>query len=183
MNSECVESCPSSLASSGVGLFKRRCAEPFTCRSGRLVGQSVNYGCKCATDGNTAIAPCQVCEHRAGEQGTHCTRCNDGMFLYQNRCDRTDCDGLDGVVEYSPGTYGRECRVPFTCTDRVDEDGNACKCSRVVGRNNCAICDHRVGGSLCLRCTNSKFLENFACVDECSSGSPTGSGTDGRECV
>ena len=172
------------MASSGVGLFKRRCAEPFTCRSGRLlVEPAVNYGCKCASEDNDAIAPCHVCEHRAGEHGTHCTRCNGGMFLYENRCDRTDCDGLAGLVEYSPGSYGRECRVPFTCVNRVDEDGAACKCARGVGGNDCAICDYRVGGSLCLRCTNAKFLENFACVDECSSGSSTGIGRVGRECV
>ena len=74
----CVTSCPATQASSGVGLFKRRCADPFTCNSGRLVGQTVNYGCKCATEDNSAIAPCQTCEHRAGEHGQHCTKCNGG---------------------------------------------------------------------------------------------------------
>ena len=40
---------------------------------------AVNYGCKCAAEGNTAIADCQICEHRAGEYGQHCLKCNAGM--------------------------------------------------------------------------------------------------------
>ena len=36
---------------------------------------------------------------------------------------------------------GRECRVAFTCADRTDGDGNACKCARAVGRNDCASCE------------------------------------------
>ena len=79
LDGACVATCPVHLASSGVGQFKRRCAEPFTCQSGRLVGQSVNHGCKCATEGNTAIADCQICEHRAGEYGQHCLKCSGGM--------------------------------------------------------------------------------------------------------
>ena len=77
---------------------------------------------------------------------------------------------------------GRECRRPFTCTDRTDEDGTACKCSRAVGRNSCATCDYTMDGPACSRCTNSKFLERGACVDECRFGSPVGSGADGLEC-
>ena len=79
MDGECYESCPATLASSGVGQFKRRCAEPFVCQSGRIVGQTVSYGCKCATEDNSAIAACQICDHRAGEHGEHCTKCNGGM--------------------------------------------------------------------------------------------------------
>ena len=68
LDGDCVQSCPSERASSGVGLFKRRCAVPFLCQSARLVvDPPVNYGCKCATEGNTAIADCQICEHRASE--------------------------------------------------------------------------------------------------------------------
>ena len=79
LDGDCIASCPSQFASSGVGLFKRRCAEPFLCRSARLVvDPPVNYGCKCANDGNTAIADCQICEHRASEYGQHCLKCNAG---------------------------------------------------------------------------------------------------------
>ena len=89
-----MEACPEHLAASGVGLFKRRCAEPFTCQSGRLlVDPAVNYGCKCAVEGNGAIAACQICEHRAGEYGQHCLKCNGGMvreegplWLHQRVC-------------------------------------------------------------------------------------------------
>ena len=79
LDGDCIESCPAQFASSGVGQFKRRCAEPFLCRSARLVvDPPVSYGCKCATQDNTAIAACQVCEHRAGEHGQHCLKCNGG---------------------------------------------------------------------------------------------------------
>jgi len=183
MGGDCHVSCPVHLASAGVGQFKRRCAEPFTCQSGRLVGLDVNYGCKCAIEGNAAIADCQICEHRAGEYGQHCIRCNAGMFLHENRCTRADCDGLAGLVEYAPGTYGRECRVPFTCIGRVDEAGNACKCSRAVGKNDCASCDYAEGGAACSRCTNSRYLRQGTCVDGCrASETPVGEGRDGREC-
>ena len=101
---DCVETCPTQFASSGVGQFKRRCAEPFLCQSARLVvDPPVNYGCKCANEGNTAIADCQICEHRAGEYGQHCSKCNAGKFLWENRCARDNCDGLVGMIEYNPG--------------------------------------------------------------------------------
>ena len=127
------------MASSGVGLFKRRCLAPFTCQSLRVVGRNVSHGCKCATEGNAAIADCQTCEHRAGEYGQHCTRCNAGKFMWENRC-RQSCDGLDGMVSYAASTFGRECRPPFYCANRLDEGGSVCRCPRSVGRTDCAIC-------------------------------------------
>ena len=149
--------CPSRFASSGVGQFKRRCAEPFTCRSGRLMIQpNVNYGCKCSTEDNAAIADCQICEHRAGEHGQHCQRCNGGGFLWENRCTRQNCDDLVGMVEYTPGTYGRECRSPFICADRADEDGRDCKCPQAVGKTDCRVCEFGSSGAFCLQCTNGK---------------------------
>ena len=183
---DCVETCPAGLASSGVGLFKRRCAEPFTCQSGRLIVEpQVNYGCKCATEGNTAIAACHVCEHRAGEYGQHCLRCNGGQFLYENRC-RASCNGLDGVVSYNPGSYGRECRAPFMCTDGFDGpdgSGDACKCSRSIGGQDCLICAYGIVGNRCVRCTNEKYLRYGICVANCPAGEEAvGSGLDGREC-
>merc|ERR1719272_1974752 len=189
----CYESCPATMSSSGINLFKRRCMSPFTCQSGRLqVEPPVNFGCKCATEGNAEIAACHSCEHRAGEYGQHCTKCNGGMYLHMNRCDRRNCDGLNGLIRYAPGNYGRECRSPFTCTDRVDGLGNACKCSRAVGKNDCSSCDWTrwqyraspvsTAGNVCTRCTNSKYLENGVCVDACQSGSPVGTDRNGREC-
>ena len=139
-----------------------------------MVDPPVNYGCKCATDGNTAIADCQICEHRAGEYGQHCLRCNAGKFLWENRC-RESCVGLrlEGIqmVEYSPGSFGRECRAPFTCNSRLDGAGGSCKCPRSVGKNDCATC--HIGtdtGDVCVRCTNNQYLRQGTCVPACREG-------------
>ena len=182
LDDSCVDTCLGHLAASGVGLFKRRCAEPFTCRSGRLVDVDVSYGCKCANEDNTAIAACQICHHRAGEHGEHCMRCNAGQYLHNNRC-IASCAGLAELIGYAPGNYGRECRVPFLCADRLDDLGAACKCDRAVGRNDCSVCSWGTLGSRCLRCTNSKYLRLGVCVDGCrDSEQAVGSGVDGREC-
>ena len=187
LDNECVRSCPATMASSGISRWGRRCLTPFICQSGSIQDRDVSYGCKCPEEGNLAIAACHRCEHRAGEYGQHCTKCNSGRFLFENRCTRQDCEGLwesDGLVSYNPGNYGRQCRAPFLCTDRVDEDGAACKCPRAVGRNDCTACSYDADGVVCERCTNGKFLRNGACVNACRSGeTPTGSGADGRECV
>lgn len=146
LDGRCTETCPAELASSGVGQFKRRCAEPFTCRNGRIQGQDVAFGCKCATEGNTAIASCQTCEHRAGEYGQHCLRCNNGQYEFENRC-RASCDDAalidqPGVtlIHYTPGNYGRQCRPAFTCTAGVDENGVACRCSRDLRNQGYTSC-------------------------------------------
>jgi hypothetical protein len=183
LDATCVESCPTGQAMLGIGDFKRRCMAPFECQNGRLQGMDVGYGCKCANDDMTPSA-CQFCSFRANEHGTHCTRCLGGTFLWpsDNRC-HADCTGLDSLIEYAPGNYGRECRAPFTCTDRVDEAGNACKCARSVGRNDCAVCFYHHHGITCARCTNSKVLSNGACVEACPYGTnAVGAGREGREC-
>ena len=90
------------MASSGISRWGRRCLDPFTCQSRAIVGQNVPYGCKCATDDNSGIAACHRCEHRAGEFGQHCLMCNAAMFLHSNRC-QENCDGLAGMIEYTPG--------------------------------------------------------------------------------
>ena len=180
LNATCIESCPSGATSLGIGNFKRRCMEEFACAAGRIQGQSLAYGCKCATD-DMGPAACQNCEFRADEFGQHCTKCNGGKFLFNHRC-QDDCGGT-GLIAYAPGNYGRECRAPFTCTDRVDEAGDACKCARSVGRNGCSSCDYSTAGPVCSRCTNSKVLSNGACVDSCVDGeTAVGTGTDGLEC-
>ena len=182
LDDACVETCPATLASSGIGQFKRRCAEPFTCQSSRLmVDPAVSYGCKCATEDNSAIADCQICEHRGGEHGQHCTKCNGGKYLFENRC-RDSCDGT-GLISYAPGNYGRECRAPFTCTDRTDESGRGCKCSRAVGKHDCAVCQYGNSGATCSRCTNSKYLHGGACIEACPDGTvAVGASGDGRDC-
>jgi len=182
LDDACIESCPTGMASMGLAQFKRRCMAPFTCDAGRIGGMDVAYGCKCATDENTAAA-CRICDFQAGQIGQHCTRCNGGKFLHENRCIDT-CDGLDGLIAYVPaGNYGRECRPPFTCTDRFDPGGDACKCHPSVGKHDCAVCDYGADGASCARCTNGRYLHNHACVRRCPTGTTAvGTDRDGREC-
>ena len=109
------------------------------------------------------------------------TRCNGGLYLQvDNRC-HADCVDT-GFITYNPGTNGRECRAPFTCADRLDENGAACKCSREVGRGNCAICDYGVNGVICTRCRNFAVLLNGACVRRCPYGTPFTCATGGIGC-
>ena len=79
----------------------------------------------------------------------------------------TDCVGArPGLIAYNPGTDGRD-RVPcavYTCADRLDENGAACKCSREVGRGDCAVYEHGVNGATCTRCRNIMVLLDGACV-------------------
>lgn len=65
LDDACVASCPATRASSGISLFGRRCLEPFTCRGGQVQNMDVNYGCKCAAEGNLPGASChEVNLHR-----------------------------------------------------------------------------------------------------------------------
>ena len=106
-------------------------------------------------------------------------KCNAGKFLFNNRC-RDSCDGTS-LIAYAPGNYGR---APFSCTDRADESGRGCKCSRAVGDNNCLVCDYGAGGATCSRCTDSMYLYSGACVLNCPSGSAAvGSDRDGHRCL
>ena len=72
MNEDCYQSCPATMSQSGVGRWGRRCLDPFTCQGGSILGSAVSYGCKCALPDNAGIAPCHICDHRAGEIGDHC---------------------------------------------------------------------------------------------------------------
>ena len=182
LDTTCVEACPASSTSLGIGNFKRRCMSPFECQNGRIVGSDASYGCKCANDDMTP-STCQFCSFRADEHGAHCTRCLGGTFLWasDNRC-HANCDGT-GLIAYTPGNYGRVCRAPFTCTDRADENGDVCECSRSVGRNNCVSCDYGNNGAICTRCTNGKVLDAGACADRCPTNQAVvGTELDGREC-
>ena len=104
LNGECVETCPAGMTQLGISNFRRRCLAPFECQNGRIQGQDVNYGCRCATEENTPSA-CQFCSFRADEHGEYCTRCLGATFLYANRC-QANCDGLfesEGLISYIPG--------------------------------------------------------------------------------
>lgn len=174
------------MASSAISRWGRRCLPPFVCQSVAIEDRDVDYGCKCPEEGNLAIAACHRCEHRAGVYGQHCLKCNNGRFLHEHRCTRHDCEGQwesDGLVGYTPGNYGRQCRAPFLCTDRVDEAGAACKCARSVSRNDCAACYYGTDGVVCERCTNQKLLSHGACVTSCRRGEVASERQlHGREC-
>ena len=134
-----------------------------TCAKPRLIGE----------DFSDVLGPCHP--------PSLGTRCNGGLYLQvDNRC-HADCVDT-GFITYNPGTNGRECRAPFTCADRLDENGAACKCSREVGRGNCAICDYGVNGVICTRCRNFAVLLNGACVRRCPYGTPFTCATGGIGC-
>ena len=57
---------------------------------------------------------------------------------------------------YAAGSFGRECRAPFTCTERADENGVRCKCRRSIGGNDCIACDWTLTGNVCSMCGNNK---------------------------
>lgn len=152
LDRQCIQSCPAEMASSGVGLWGRRCLPPFTCQSRAILGElgeGVSFGCKCANEGNTAIADCHRCEHRAGEYGQHCVRCNAGKFLLHNRC-VDDCSDA-GLAAYIPGgSFGRECREVFICADGVDREGAPCRCPKAAGAG-CLACAWTMAGSECIQ--------------------------------
>ena len=195
LNGGCVDTCPAAQTGLGMGQWGRRCADPFTCRGGRVGNydadgsfsaiSGVSYGCKCPAPGNRVRNGCFQCEFRAGEVGEHCTRCGGGKYLFNNNC-WDNCGAANvpsGIVAYNPGNYGRECRAPFTCTNRADPDGVRCKCHRSVGGNNCASCDIDASGVTCTRCTGNKYLHQGQCRDSCPAGTtPTGTAREGREC-
>ena len=141
------------MAQLGIGDFKRRCMAPFECQNGRIQGMEVGYGCKCANDDMTPSA-CQFCSFRANEFGQHCTRCLGGTYLHENRC-IPSCDGIDGLVAYAPGNFGRECRAPFRCSEGdpgqyIDPEGNPCRCSRELRESGCGTCMWTAAGATCV---------------------------------
>ena len=72
---------------------------------------------------------------------------NGGKYLHNERC-HDDCTHVPELVQYFHGSYGSECRAAFTCTDRVDESGNRCKCPRSLG--DCSSCSHTTSDVICL---------------------------------
>lgn len=191
LNGECVDSCPEGMTHSGTGGWGRVCAEPFTCKGGRVIGAATSTGCKCAKMGKDGMpsgrAPCHICEFEADQYGQKCTRCNGGTYLNKdtNTCDE-DCGDQEGILSYRVGLYGGECRTPFTCTGKKDEQGNKCKCPNEVGKNDCEVCEWRLDDVSCLRCTNNRYLNKKTgkCGKKCPAGTTMqGTAKSGRECV
>eukprot|EP00037_Helgoeca_nana_P015682 m.146735 g.146735 ORF g.146735 m.146735 type:complete len:1732 (-) comp23126_c1_seq1:3177-8372(-) len=162
LNNECVPTCPVNMSSSGISLWGRRCLAPHVCRSnaigvldtvGMFAPAGLTYGCKCPDPGNQPESSCFMCEHRAGGSGEYCLRCRGGRFLYNNSCHASCADGgaPADLASYIPGNYGRECRAPFVCDDRLDEQGQSCKCPKTLG-DECLACSYSVQGASCVQC-------------------------------
>ena len=175
------------MTSVGIGLFKRRCEAPFTCKSGRTPSSD---GCKCATNDN-ARAACNKCEFEAGQFGQKCLNCAGSLYLNpeNNQCDE-GCAPFEesGLIPYLVGTYGGQCRKPFTCTSKKDEAKEKCKCDKSLGA--CEVCDYTAAGMTCKVCGQKKYLDisrsldsKDVCVKKCPAGTnPVGDGITGRKC-
>lgn len=177
----CLKSCPAAQTSFGSGTFKRKCMQPFTCKSGALMDgpvrrAGVNYGCRCPLGDNSGSDKhCFSCDFDAGAYGQKCTRCRNKQFLHQNRC-VSGCQGT-GLIEYSPGAYGRECRKPFTCSLQAatslfeDAQGAGCKCPASLGPSSgtkCAKCHWSERGPRCLWCAQGILdPRTGTCVEKC----------------
>lgn len=134
---DCYEDCPANQTLSGVSLWGRRCLDPFTCKSNRILELDVNFGCKCPNQ------DCHTCLYVAQERGDRCVNCRNSKFLFNNTC-LDSCDGLDGMISYIPaGSYGRQCRPSFSCVDGVDQQGLACRCPKALRNQGCPHCVYR----------------------------------------
>eukprot|EP00041_Stephanoeca_diplocostata_P018880 m.399664 g.399664 ORF g.399664 m.399664 type:complete len:1193 (-) comp21152_c0_seq2:207-3785(-) len=187
-NESCVESCPATYAAVGSSAYKRKClTAPFTCRSNRVqspaLGGSVSSeSCKCPNALNTAVdRDCFECQYSAGGFGRPCLTCRNSMYLYNGSC-HADCSSAPAMYTHynATGSYGRECREPFTCTQGMDGSGNVCRCPR---HSRCLVCNWSAAGSACQICGSSRYLLNGACVRQCPSTMVgVGTGRTGREC-
>eukprot|EP00041_Stephanoeca_diplocostata_P032584 m.1049321 g.1049321 ORF g.1049321 m.1049321 type:complete len:2024 (+) comp24173_c0_seq3:2-6073(+) len=189
INNTCVESCPATMASSGVSAYGRMCLPPFTCQGSRTISLPESLRCKCVTASN-AITSCHRCQFFAGGIGDYCEACRDSTFLHRDTHTCHDnCSGT-GLLSYAVGSYLRECRSPFTCTANRDEQGAACRCSGPIGKNSCRICDWGLTGTtttnVCRQCQQGKFLHQGRCVGRCPRGYtqviPTVNPSVGRTC-
>jgi len=173
------------MTSTGYSNWGRTCQDPFQCKGSSSVGEN-SFGCKCAAVGNTK-SDCHVCDFNAGEYGQHCLRCRNDMYLNHtsNEC-QEKCNNVPGIIQYAVGSFGGECRTPFTCTRKKDSEGNKCKCAKGAGGNSCEVCDWGLDGSRCTRCGNSQYLWDDTCLTECPPGNglkAVGDGKYGRECL
>lgn len=146
-NGTCTEDCDAGKTKSGANLFGRRCLEPFTCRSGRILNFSASYGCKCPNAENTVMdSHCHTCDFNANEFGQQCKWCRNQQFLEGGQC-HDDCSHAPGLIEYRHGNYGSRCTEPFTCTaGQHTITGETCKCEP----RNCNSCRWDGSGSTCL---------------------------------
>ena len=187
LNNECVKECPANMASTGTSTFGRQCVVPFTCKSNKAVG--MNLVCKCAEPNEEfpkrTKAKCNTCECEAGGYCEKCTKCNNGKFLYQGACE-DNCDNR-GLLSYLVGSYGGECRKPFTCENKKDSEGKMCKCPKSLG--SCGSCDWELNDktekthAVCMVCTKSQYLSDGACVKKCPKGTTAdGDQNTGRTC-
>eukprot|EP00041_Stephanoeca_diplocostata_P008601 m.126976 g.126976 ORF g.126976 m.126976 type:complete len:399 (-) comp17401_c0_seq1:160-1356(-) len=182
-NEQCIATCPANETSSGVSLFGRLCVPPFICKSNRAQGVSPSRKCRCPNADNTAVSDCHQCNFTAGGFGASCLSCRNGKYLHNEEC-HDDCSVRPGSTLYEPSTYGRECRDPFTCDNRRDENGRLCKCSRAIGAKTCATCMWTLTGNTCTMCTSGRYLHNGACISNCPAGFVnTGTGRTGRSCT
>lgn len=150
-NSTCAETCDAGKTFSGISLFGRKCLDPFTCESNRVVNGT--GGCKCPNTDNSAGDPnCHTCDFYAGEFGQRCRNCRNGKFLNGDLCEDDCSNAAPGMIAYDAGTYGSQCRAPFTCTDGRDENNNKCTCKSID--RSCVSCRFDLpanGGNVCLR--------------------------------
>eukprot|EP00040_Diaphanoeca_grandis_P036592 m.233717 g.233717 ORF g.233717 m.233717 type:complete len:1181 (+) comp33646_c1_seq3:143-3685(+) len=188
-NNECLTECPPGLTHSGVATWGRRCRLPFSCK--KLVSSDTTegtFGCRCAQFDDEGVikgnSDCQRCTFEAGGFGEKCTKCQNEQFLNLTslECQAT-CDPAANLVSYDVKPVGRTCREPFICALKLDEAGVGCRCPKSVGGANCQVCDWRLGGTVCTRCDNRKFLYNGVCGDTCPFGKKDGRAKAGRECI
>eukprot|EP00041_Stephanoeca_diplocostata_P031693 m.992876 g.992876 ORF g.992876 m.992876 type:complete len:1206 (-) comp24008_c0_seq1:294-3911(-) len=175
-NNQCVDTCPANMTSVGITAYGRMCENaPLNCRSNRALNSrlSLPYKCACPTNSNGRGSNCHECTFNAGEFGQQCTKCRGNWKLYNETCyPSCAASGCPSTyITYGVGSYGNQCRPPFTCTnrnDRADGTGDACRCPRTL--SNCRVCDWGVGGTVCTQCQSSRFLYMGTCRRTCPSG-------------
>lgn len=188
LNDTCQETCPADMALMGVSLWGRACmAAPFVCQSQRIQGLTESVNCKCPGPGNTPSPDCFSCDFLPGENGERCTKCRGNKYLYNNTC-HSDCSiAPAGMLAYGVGSYGGECRAPFTCADGVHTtQGTECKCSADIGSKTCRTCDWSLTETRCTQCQSGRYLYDGTCLGSCPSGTTgvqVSGSTVGWECA
>eukprot|EP00041_Stephanoeca_diplocostata_P015036 m.284199 g.284199 ORF g.284199 m.284199 type:complete len:1636 (+) comp19900_c0_seq2:154-5061(+) len=172
-NNQCIDTCAANMTSVGITAYGRVCeVPPLTCRSNRALNPSMSlpYKCACPTNSNGRGSNCHECTFLAGQFGQQCTKCRGNWKLYNETCypscATSGCPS--DYITYGVGSYGNECRPPFTCTNRFDAAGAACRCPRTL--SNCRSCDWGIAGTVCTQCQSSRFLWMGACRRRCPSG-------------
>ena len=149
LDGKCVRKCPSGLVSVGSSDATRTCRKPYTCHFDFVDG-SPSSACSCSVD------KCFTCN--IDEEGSQCTRCQKGYYLYSNTCVRECPDSTNAIgTDLSPG--GKLCWPRNYCADNTfRSDGTLCTCPK-----GCSECR----GGICRKCKlGSYFLDGF-CMDSC----------------